>query len=358
MSSNQSPYVALPGKAFWSPSVGNLNPLQISGLWDPKYQINKSDRIATTGSCFAHHISRALKVRGFNWVDSEPAPADLDPSFHTEYNYGVFSFRTGNIYSVALLKQWVMWSLNDQDPSTLEIWGPEKGRYIDPFRPTIVPTGFASRAAVVDARKTTFQAIQKTLGNIDIFVFTLGLTEAWANAETDLIYPMCPGTLAGVFDSDKHKFINYQYPEIRRGLREVFELIKTVNPNIRFLLTVSPVPLTATASSNHVLTATIHSKSVLRAVAGDIASTRKDTDYFPSFEIISAFPFKGMFYEPNMRSVAPEGVDFVMKEFFRCQQATFGSKDSDKVSENLDELDNEVCEDALLDAFADKEIVS
>ena len=315
MSTGPSPYSTYAEEAFWSPAVGRKNALQISGLWKPKFEVKKTHVIATAGSCFAQHIGRALRSRGFAWHDSEPAREDLPQDRHADFNYGIFSFRTGNIYTVALLKQWIDWALDGVDPKGLEVWQDGDGRFIDPFRPNITPGGFESRAALIQARQVTFQAIREAIGKIDIFVFTLGLTEAWVNADTGHVYPMCPGTLAGTFDPGRHRFVNYQYPEIRQAIRSVIERVRDVNPSIRFLLTVSPVPLTATASGQHVLTATIHSKSVLRAVAGDVCQTRRDTDYFPSFEIISAFPFKGMFFEPNLRNVAPEGVDFVMRAF-------------------------------------------
>jgi hypothetical protein len=65
----------------------------------------------TAGSCFAQHISRALVKSGFTWIDSEPAPATVDPAEATADGYGVFSFRTGNIYTPALLKQWIEMAL-------------------------------------------------------------------------------------------------------------------------------------------------------------------------------------------------------------------------------------------------------
>ena len=82
------------------------------------------------------------------------------------------------------------------------------------------------------------------------------------------------------------------------------------------LLTVSPVPLTATAENRHVLVSTIHSKSILRAVAGELASRFDFIDYFPSYEIVISPPFRGMFFQNNMRSVHEQGVDFVMSHFF------------------------------------------
>lgn len=140
-------------------------------------------------------------------------------------------------------------------------------------------------------------------------------------------------------------------------------MIKGMNPRMRFLLTVSPVPLTATASGGHVLTATTYSKSTLRAVAGDMAE-RADTDYFPSFEIITAFPFRGMFFDPNMRSVSMHGVDHVMNSFFSCLQERFsgttvtpgaemaGAPDSRPLQTSESGVASDVrCEEELLAAF-------
>ena len=81
-------------------------------------------------------------------------------------------------------------------------------------------------------------------------------------------------------------------------MQQAMALMRSANRGLRFLLTVSPVPLTATNSGNHVLVATVDSKSRLRAVAGQLARTVSRVDYFPSYEIISAPPFRGSFFRP------------------------------------------------------------
>jgi len=99
------PYARLPPKAFWRTAVATGAPLSLDGLWTPKFDISATDRIITAGSCFAQHISRALQAAGYAWFNAEPGPVDLpDPA---RFNYGVFSFRTGNIYTAALLRQWL-----------------------------------------------------------------------------------------------------------------------------------------------------------------------------------------------------------------------------------------------------------
>lgn len=359
-----NPYLNLPDNAFWKTAVAGRKPREIKGLWKPKFEIKKEHIITTAGSCFAQHIGRALRMRGYNWHDSEPIPLfmRLNKEKSELFNYGIFSFRTGNIYTIALLKQWIDWSLG-KTTAPEEIWKSPGNRYYDLFRPNIEPNGFKSVNEALKSRQSTLKAIKRSLPKIDLFIFTLGLTEAWINQQVEYVYPMCPGTLAGDFDPNKHQFKNFSFLEIYTKLNEVLDTLKAVNPKMRFLLTVSPVPLTATASGEHIVTATIHSKSILRAVAGELKETRTDTDYFPSYEIISAFPFKGAFYAENMRNVQPQGVSFVMNSFFNCQERIFGTQASLQPTEkqiasipsqsknSAEKAADEICEDALLEAF-------
>jgi hypothetical protein len=129
------------------------------------------------------------------------------------------------------------------------------------------------------------------------------------------VYPTAPGTLAGSFDPDLHAFRNLRHGEVLADMAAFWALLKEVNPGA-LLLTVSPVPLVATASEGHVLPATVYSKSVLRAVAGDLAADHADIAYFPSYEIITGHPSRGMFFNPDLRTVNAMGVDLVMRHFF------------------------------------------
>lgn len=69
-----NPYKELSAHAFWRTAVAERGAFGLENLWQPKYQIVKSDKIVTAGSCFAQHIGRALKARGYHWFDAEPAP--------------------------------------------------------------------------------------------------------------------------------------------------------------------------------------------------------------------------------------------------------------------------------------------
>lgn len=360
-----TPYDDLPQSSFWRPAVAARDPLQIEALWTPKFRITWRDRIVTAGSCFAQHIGRALAARGYRWLDAEPAPDRLPEAARGRFHYGTFSFRTGNIYTTNMLAQWLDWAFGDTPPPE-EMWKKD-GRFFDPFRPAVEPGGFVSAAEALASRAATLAAIRRAVVQADVFVFTLGLTESWQHSRSGVEYALCPGTVAGKFRPRFHRFVNQDYAAVLSRMRDALAILRAQNPGLRVLLTVSPVPLTATASGAHVLAATSYSKSVLRAVAGTLAGEDRDVDYFPSYEIITGIPFRSMFYAGNLRSVLPEGVGFVMDSFFADQARVFGApaaaepepapetRAERQAREDTEPDDAEAdlqCEEELLGAFA------
>ncbi|RZJ91278.1 MAG: GSCFA family protein [Brevundimonas sp.] len=310
------PYASLPDRAYWRTGVAQYNPLELQDLYRKRFDISPTDRVACAGSCFAQHIGRQLRRRGFNYLDMEKAPPALSDDRHLSFGYGMYSARFGNIYTARQMLQLYKQAFGLFTPAT-GVWKQADRRYFDPLRPSIEPNGFGSAREVQALRETQhLPAVKRMFQKANVLVFTLGLTEAWMDAADGTVYPVCPGTVAGEFDAEKHVFKNFRFGEILADMTELIEALKVVNPTLRILLTVSPVPLTATAAGHHVLAATTYSKSVLRAVAGELYETYDHVDYFPSYEIVTAPSNRGMFFRPNMREVAPAGVDYVMTHFF------------------------------------------
>ncbi|MCA0045125.1 GSCFA domain-containing protein [Celeribacter litoreus] len=358
-----NPYRDLPPSAFWRTGVAEAGLFGYRNLWSSAWKLPKDARFSTFGSCFAQHISRALLSREMNWFNGEPAPGKTPDHIASKYNYGVFSARTGNIYTAAQLLVWVELAAGLRDAASVEYWEDGNGRWHDMLRPRIEPNGFISKEEAQASVASTARSFARCITQSDVFVFTLGLTEGWINSKTGQTYSICPGTGIGTFDPDAHQFHNYTYPEILEGLTKAFETMRGLNADLRVLLTVSPVPLVATASGDHVLVATQYSKSVLRAVAGHLAQTDDTVDYFPSYEIIAAPPTRAAFFEPNMRSIAPQGVELVMKHFFSgldLSGSARHSSEKDAVAEaqaaSERELSQEelVCEEMILDKFNER----
>ncbi|MDO5533307.1 MAG: GSCFA domain-containing protein [Propionibacteriaceae bacterium] len=341
------PYKNLPPQAYWSTAVRNVHFADIDNLWEPM-PLKKTDRVATAGSCFAQHLGINLAKRGARFMDMEPAPITFSSdSEKKRWGFGVFSARFGNIYTARQLLQLIQEVLGQRSPQEI-VWEKD-GRYFDALRPGIDPVGQSSAEEVIELRSSHLRAVRRMFSELDVLVFTMGLTEGWGSVGDGTVYPVAPGTVAGEYDPNKYFFKNWSYGEILEDMNEFWRLLHSINPGARMLLTVSPVPLAATATSSHVLVATTYSKSVLRAVAGDLAEQNEDIWYFPSYEIISSPPFRGSFFEPDARSVNQFGVDLVMKNFFSGRLGEEFGGDAPLTGDDT-EL---ICDEEVLDVHRD-----
>jgi len=352
MIKSDHPYRRQPDKAFWNRTVQGVYPLDVTDWYEKKFGLSKA-RIATAGSCFAQHIGRELRDKGFNYVDVEKAPAFLAKESWQDFGYGMYSARYGNIYTTRQLLQLLQRATGEFVP-TEGLWSKGDG-FVDPFRPTIEPEPFASPEEVAVSREHHLKSVTTLFEQTDVFVFTLGLTEAWVSSQDGAVFPVAPGVSGGEYDPANYKLVNFSYPQVRRDLEAFFSRVRQINPKMRFLLTVSPVPLMATATTQQVVVATTYSKSVLRAVAGYLADTHPYVDYFPSYEIISSHINHGRFYNPDMRTVAQYGVDHVMEQFFK--QHTPPVRQNNKAAQRkaTAEPEDVVCDEELLAVFGKEE---
>jgi hypothetical protein len=311
MRAMKNPYAGLPDHAFWKRAVAVPAPEAVDPVVSVPFRIGKADRVATAGSCFAQHISRTLTEQGFHYLVTEPAPAGGGD------NYGVFPARFGNIYTVRQLLQ-----LFDRAYGLFEpldrAWRRPDGAWVDPFRPLVEPAGFASVARLEADRDAHLAAVRNMFEGCDVFIFTLGLTEGWVSSRDGAVFPLAPGVAAAPETEDGgHEFVNFGVAAMTADLLAFFAKLRTVNPAVRIVLTVSPVSLIATYEPRHVLVSTIYSKSALRVVAEEASHACADVAYFPSYEIITGHHHRYGFFEPDLRSVTPAGVAHVMSVFRR-----------------------------------------
>jgi hypothetical protein len=310
------PYRDLPPQAFWRRAVADQGPA-IDPLGGPFPEIGRGDRVATAGSCFAQHIGRHLAASGFNYLVTEPAHPIVPAEIAAHHGYGTFTARYGNVYTSLQLLQLFDRAYGRFAPQE-DAWEGRNGGIVDPFRPSIEPGGFASVMEMRDDRRQHLEHVREAFETLDVFVFTLGLTETWVSRVDGGAFPLCPGVAAGRFDPARHGFRNLRVAEVTAQLAGFVERLRGVNPKSRIILTVSPVPLAATAvPDGHVLAATIYSKSVLRAAAQEIAEDWPFIFYFPSYEIITGPQARGRFFAEDLRTVTEEGVAHVMATFLR-----------------------------------------
>ncbi|MCJ2067677.1 GSCFA domain-containing protein [Methylobacterium sp. J-030] len=301
-----NPYAKLPDYQFWRRAVVQAAPADLDPVIKPGFRLTPGDRIATAGSCFAQHIARTLIERGFNYHVTEPGADEAN----------LFSARFGNIYSARQLLQLAHRAYGLFKPRDTA-WLRLDGRYVDPFRPQVDISGHSSEQAVVDARVEHFAAVRRMFEESDLFIFTVGLTEIWESSVDGAVFPIAPGVVAQPPDPSAYRFTNMTAEEVRRDLEAFVIFIRERNPNLRILLTVSPVPLVATYEDQHVLVSTTYSKSALRAAAGELCRHHDRIEYFPSYEIITSWVNGGTYFEADRRSVSESGVAHVMRVFNR-----------------------------------------
>ncbi len=311
------PYRALPERAFWRKSVAGVAMEDVDPVGEFKLRILPETKVATAGSCFAQHIARHLRKSGFRYYVAEEGHPIVPQAIRDKHNYGTFSARFGNIYTARQLNQLFDRAYGTFTPQE-EPWIDADGTVRDPFRPTVQPGNFISVAEMLADRQQHLAAVRKMFETLDVFVFTLGLTESWKARADGAVFPLCPGVEGGTFDLTKYAFENQSLKAVMKDMTAFFEKLKAVNPAAQAILTVSPVPLMATAAPKaHVLTATSYSKSVLRVAAQMLCDAHDWVHYFPSYEVITGAYNRGRYYAEDLRNVTEEGVSHVMRLFLK-----------------------------------------
>lgn len=300
-----NPYARKGPESFWKQAIATPLFREVAPIPAKRFRLVPQDAIATAGSCFAQNVATFLKKRGgVRLLEAEPVAPD-QPAFSARY---------GNIYTARQLVQLALESFGERRPADI-VWRRTDGRFVDALRPTIFAAGFADAAQLLAERRRHLEAVRSMLSICTVFVFTLGLTEAWCSTRDGTVYPLAPGVAADPERPQDFEFRNFTYEEVRDDIRRFVGLIKEANPSARVLLTVSPVPLTATYTDEHVLVATTHSKSILRAVASAAEAEHDNVYYFPAYEIVAGNFSRGRYFEDNLRSITAEGVAHVMRVF-------------------------------------------
>ena len=348
----KNPYQNLPASAFWKTGVTQENPYLIKSIYKKKFTIEPEEGIGTAGSCFAQHISRHLKRNGYNVLDVEPPPPGLPEDVHHKYGFSMYSARYGNIYTVRQLFQLALEAAGEWAPKNY-IWE-KNGKYFDALRPAVEPEGLDTPEEVVDHREHHISRVRILFESMKVFIFTLGLTEAWVHKDSGTVYPVAPGVIAGHYDKNAYELQNARHGTIIRDFNRFQSILRKMrnDRDLKIILTVSPVPLTASASGRHVLVANSYSKSTLISAAGQLSANQENIDYFPSYEIATNPRLHSTSFAENLRSIREETVHNIMGHFSFDHPAMQGGGQKNISSIDLIERQQEgQCEESLIEVF-------
>ncbi|MBX7199788.1 MAG: GSCFA domain-containing protein [Rhodospirillaceae bacterium] len=289
----------------------------------PKFKLTRADSIFTMGSCFARNVEHALVESGLRVLPEKfdfplellnPKAAELArASLNAPLHYRVIVRAVLNKYSPL--------SMLNEFQRVLEperYTAPHKGLIqVDEDRwydPQAKDTGMHGLKDSLTVRFLIEKATQEVRQTSAVFL-TLGLTETWLDAETGTVLNFAPPPLLIKKWPDRFRFFNATYTDVLDSLEELYQLIvRKVRPDMKFVVTVSPVPLNTTFTAQDVITANTYSKSTLRAAADAFCARHDNADYFPSYEMVmSTHPDTA--WKADRIHVTQDVVDFVIGQF-------------------------------------------
>ena len=270
----------------------------------PRFVFDADAGIATAGSCFAARLAERLRTSGLRFVATEAGPPTMSHEDRLAHGYWPYPARFGNIYTTLQLLQLFERAYGRRLPHE-NVWERD-GVFFDPFRPRISRTGFSNAGELLADRDDHLRAVRELFETVDVFVFTLGLTEVWTDAVDGSAFPICPGVTAGTFDRERYVFRNLSVEENATYLSEFADALVAVNPTVRIILTVSPVAIAATMEPYHVVVASTLSKSILRLAAEEVRRSRPYVDYFPAYEMATSPWCSIDAFQSDRRHIEPE----------------------------------------------------
>ena len=268
----------LKSRSTWGGAKPRLQP-EVWPVLAPSFSVRPGATIFTIGSCFARNVERNLHTLRF---DLPTLRASLPES---EWAQGDNSFL--NRYTPQTIWQDITWTAAQRDaggfrPESCEPYAIalDDGRVIDAGFPGFAPV---TRERFVERRRELYE-LNLHAFSAECVTITLGLVESWLDRDTGIYLHSTP--IGRTMMAFGERFVPEQtdYPDAFRYVDETVQAIRAGNPEVKILLTTSPVALARTFTDDDIITANTYSKSVLRAVAGKVAQRHDNTDYFPSYE--------------------------------------------------------------------------
>jgi len=259
-----------PPEANWeSSATGRLRRAIFLPAIRPGFAIGPAEGIFCMGSCFARHIESELSSLGCR-VMSRLA-AEVAPDVLNKFN------------SFSMLNE-MRWALEPGQAFREEfLIGGEAG-FIDPF---VSYGGVARPLEAVMALRTAIAESVRQLAHCRVVILTLGLVEAWFDRRHGLYLNSAPPFPVCRRDPDRYELRITSCADNLQALEAIRTLLKRYgHPDLRMVVTVSPVPFQATFSDQDVVVANTYSKSVLRVAAEDFARRHEDVDYLPTYECV------------------------------------------------------------------------
>jgi hypothetical protein len=148
-----------------------------------------------------------------------------------------------------------------------------------------------------------------------VVIITLGLVEVWRDKIANIFVNTTPIGESLHNHPDRYEVHVTNFAQNFANLEHIHSLLGQFgHPDVQVVVTVSPVPLMATFSTEDVVLANTYSKSLLRTVAQEWAAAHENVHYFPSYEIVQNSD-RAITWEEDLRHVQGNVVKHIMNLF-------------------------------------------
>lgn len=257
--------------------------------------IGRETPVATMGSCFAQEIKRWLVEHGYTYVQTEGGPCTQ-----------VGSARFGAVFNTACVRQEFEQAEGLFDP--VEKYWRVGGMLADPYRRSL---GWPDERSAIAERAAHAAAVREMVDLARVLIVTVGVAEVWRNRMDGATFSVLPP--AEEYDPARHEFALLGVEENVANLERAYRLTRARNPGLRWVVTVSPVPLAATFRDVDITVANSASKAILRLAADEFCRRHPEVLYFPAYEIVTSLTRWA--WEADNRHVRREVVDRIMRCF-------------------------------------------
>jgi len=277
------------------------------------------------GSCFALEVRRALTKLGYATYPAYAAVAyepgveifDKIPEQEMPAHYDTFTMRQEIEAALGLWTDRAQgyWEITNTRANALL---KSAQVFQDPFRKA---TFARTHERLVGLSDRITHVVREGLDRARVVVLTLGLTEVWRHNATGKYICRPPGGGSGG-GQGLATFRATDFVENYENVKAILDLLFARYPDKEVVISVSPVRLERTYRNMDIGTANLESKSILRAVAGQIAKEYPErVMYFPSYEMAmagtGALVGTGTVFEDDGRHVQPSFVNMVTQSFIK-----------------------------------------
>ena len=251
-----------------------------------RFKLKPGEKIYTIGSCFARNIELYLNECGF-------IIPTLDYEFPEDEKIGNRINSILNKYTPPNILQEIIWTkqiydkggkVTFEDCKDFSFKIKNQDLYLD--LGLNIKNKAVSKQRFLERRQQIYN-ISRNIFSSDCVVITLGLIEAWFDKQKSTYIQLSPFIYRDLLrEGDRFELHILNNAKCLEYIKKSIELIKSMNPDVKILLTTSPVSLGRTFTNQDIIIENLYSKCILRAVCGEIYNTHDFVDYFPSFESV------------------------------------------------------------------------